>query len=262
MHKKGNKQLVSNYRPVSLLPICSKIFEKLIFNCIYDFLDQNCRLIANQSGFRPGDSCIHQLIAITHNIFTAFDGNPSLEVRGIFLDLSKAFDRVSHEGLIYNLKNIGINGKLLSLIESFLHNRYQRVVLNGQSSKWQNVNTGVPQGSVLGPLFFLIYINDLPQGLHSDVKLFADDTSLFSVIHDVDASSATLNNDLVKIQEWTYHWGMSFNPDRNKQAQEVIFSRKLRNFFHPNHPIERSVVHKHLRLTLDEKLSLTNGIND
>ena len=110
---------------------------------------------------------------------------------------------------------------------------------------------------------YILMSNYLPsQGLHSDVKLFVDDTSLFSVIHDVDASSATLNNDLVKIQEWTYHWGMSFNPDRNKQAQEVIFSRKLRNFFHPNHPIERSVVHKHLRLTLDEKLSLTNGIND
>ena len=82
-----------------------------------------------------------------------------------------------------------------------MHNRYQKVVLNGQSSKWQNVNAGLPQGSVLGPLFFLIYINDLPQGLHSDVKLFADDPTLFSVIHDVDASKATVNNDLVKIQK-------------------------------------------------------------
>ena len=99
------------------------------------------------------------------------------------------------------LKNIGIDGNLLSLIESFLHNRYQRVVLNGQSSKLQNVNTRLPQDSVLGPLFFLIYIHDLPQGLHSEVKLFADDTTLFSVIHDVDASKATLNNDLVKIQK-------------------------------------------------------------
>ena len=125
---------------------------------------------------------------------------------------------------------IGIDGNLLSLIESFLQSRYQRVVLNGQSSKWKNVNAGVPQGSVLGPLFFLIYINDLPQGLHSDVKLFADDTSLFSVIHDVDASSATLNNDLVKIQEWAYNWKMSFNPDKNKQ---VIFSR----FFIPVSPL-------------------------
>ena len=114
------------------------------------------------------------------------------------------------------------------------NNRYQKVVLNGQSSKWQSVNAGVPQGSVLGSLFFLIYINDLPQGLHSDVKLFADDTSLFSVIHDVEASSATLNNGLVKILEWAYNWKMSFNPNRNKQAQEVIFSRKIRKGFHPN----------------------------
>ena len=101
-------------------------------------------------------------------------------------------------------------------------------MINLQNGK--NINAGVPQGSVLGPLFFLIYINDLPQGLHSDVKLFADDTSLFSVIHDVDASSATLNNDLVKIQEWAYNWKMSFNPDKNKQ---VIFSR----FFIPVSPL-------------------------
>ena len=102
-----------------------------------------------------------------------------------FQDLFKAFERVWHEGLIHKLKNNGTDGNLLkSLIESFLHNRYQRVVvLNGHSSKWQNVNADIPQRSVLGPLF-LIYINDLPQGLHSDVKLFADDTWLFSVIHE------------------------------------------------------------------------------
>ena len=114
VHKKGNKQLVSNYRPVSLLPICSKVFEKLIFDCIYDFLDQNCLLKANQSGFRPGDSCIHQFIAITHNIFTVFNANPSLEVRSIFLDLSKVFDRVWHKGLICKLKNTGIDADSLS----------------------------------------------------------------------------------------------------------------------------------------------------
>ena len=141
------------------MPICSKVFEKLILDCIYDFLDQKCLLKANQSGFRPCDSCIHQHIAITHNIFTAFDASPSLEVRGIFLDLSKVFDRVWHKVLIYKLKNIGIDGNLLNLIDSFLHNMYQRVALNGQSSKWQNVNAGVPQGLILGPFFFLIYIN-------------------------------------------------------------------------------------------------------
>ena len=108
MHKKGNKQLVSNYHPVSLFPICYKIFEKLIFDCINDSLDQNCLLDNKQSSFRPHDSCTHQLIAITHNIFTAFDANSSLEVHSIFLDLSKAFDRVWHKGLIHKLKNNGI----------------------------------------------------------------------------------------------------------------------------------------------------------
>ena len=123
------------------MPICITFadllqnFWKLILDCIYDFLDQNGLLKANQSGFRPGDSSIHQLIAITHNIFTAFDANPSLEVCGIFLDLSKAFDRVWHKCLIHKLKIFGKDGNLLSLIESFLHSRYQRVVLNGQSSK-------------------------------------------------------------------------------------------------------------------------------
>ena len=188
----------------------------MVFDCIYDFLDQNCLLKANQSGFSPGDSCLHQLTAITNNISTAFDANLSLEVCGIFLDLSKAFDRVWHKGLIHKLKNIRIDGNLLNLIKSVLHSRYQIVVLSGHSSKSQNVNAGVPQGSVLGPLFSLIYINNLPQGLLSDVKLFADDNSLFSVIHDIDDSSATLNDDLVKIQEWLYNWKMSFNTDRNK----------------------------------------------
>ena len=166
------------------------MFENRYLIVFYDFLDQNCLLNTNQSGFRPGDSSMNQITAITHNIFTAFDANWSLEVHGIFLDLSKALDRVWHKDLIHKLKNNGIDGKLLSLIESFLHNRYQRVVLNGQSSKWQNVNADVAQGSVLGPLFS---------------SVFADDTSLFSVTHDVDASSATLNNDLVKIQEWAYN---------------------------------------------------------
>ena len=190
----------------------------------------------------------------------------SLEVRG-FLDLFvKIFDRFWHEGLIYKLKSKGIDGNLLSLTESFFNNRSQGV-LNSQLSKGQNVNAGVPQGSVLGPLFFLIHINDLPQGLHSGVKLFADYTLLFSVIHDVDASSTALNNDLVKIQEWAYACKMSFNPDGNKQTQEFIVSRKIRkgflsNLFFNDQPIERSVVHKYLGLTLDEKLSFTNSIND
>ena len=148
---------------MSLLPTFSKNFENLIFDSTsyfsyFNFILQNNLLESCQSGFRPNNSCINQLISITHNIYRAFDANPSLEVRGVFLDLSKAFDKVWHEGLLYKLKNNGINSNALQLIESFLHNRHQRVVLNGQSSSLLSIRAGVLQGSVLGPLFFLIYI--------------------------------------------------------------------------------------------------------
>ena len=153
------------------------------------------------------------------------------------------------------------------MIESFLHNRRQRVVLNGQSSSWLSVRAGVPQGSVSGPLFFLIYINNLPEGLNSEVKLFADDTSLLSIVNCVNTSALTLNSDLLKIQEWAYQWKMSFNPDRTKQAQEVIFSRKKNATTHPplflnNSEIKLSTNQMHLGLTLDSKLSFNENIND
>ena len=119
-------------------------------------------------------------------------------MRGVFLDISKAFDNVWHKGLIYKLQENGISGELLNIIVDFLNNRKQRVVLNGQSSNWVDVKAGVPQGSIMGPLLFLIYINDLPEGLITNAKLFADDTSLFSVVRDIAASTEELNNDLRK----------------------------------------------------------------
>ena len=218
--------MIKNYRPVSLSPICGKVFEKIIFNSLFVYLNNNNLLNSNQSGFRPGDSCVNQLISITHDIYKAFDANPSLEVRGVFLDLSKAFDKVWHYGLLYKLRRMGICGEYLGLIDSFLSDRFQRVLLNGQTSKWSQIKAGVPQGSVLGPLLFLVYINDLPEGLTSNVKLFADDTSIFSVVRDSSSSSLSLNEDLSKISQWGYKWKMLFNPDASKQAQEVVFSRK------------------------------------
>ena len=186
---------------MSLLPICSKIFKKLIFDSIYEFLNKNKIFNNKQSGFRSNDSCIHQLIAITHNIFSAFNANPSLEVCGVFLDLSKAFHRVWHclrDCLLYKIKSNGIDGNLLKLIKLFLNNRCQGVVLNGQSSLWKSVTSNGPQGSILGPLFFLIYINDLPLGFTTNVKLFADDTLLFSAVNYASVSASRLNNDIVK----------------------------------------------------------------
>ena len=179
-----------------------------------------------QSGFRPNDSCIYQFISIVHNIYADFDHNSSLEVRGNFSDISKAFDKVWHEGLLYKLESLGISRKLPNLFRSFLNDRHQRVVLNCQLSGWAPILAGFPHGPILGPLLFLIYINDLPDNLNSLIKLFADDTSLFSTVHDPNHSAKVLNDDLNKISEWAYKWKMLFNPDLTKQAQEVIFSRK------------------------------------
>ena len=207
-YKKNDKRYINNYRPVSLPPICSKIFERMIYNPVFLYLESNNLLTPNQSGFRPNDSCINQLLSIVHKIYSDFDEYPSIEVRSNFLDISKAFDKVWHERLIFKLETFGISGNLLKLFQIFLCDRQQRVVLNRQYSKWAPVLAGVPQGSILGPLLFLTYINDLPDNLESLAKLFADDTSLFSTVHDPSSSAKLLNDDLLKISDWAFKWKM------------------------------------------------------
>ena len=125
IHKKGDKQLLQNYRPVSLLPIGGKIFERIIFNPIFEYLEKNSLLCPNQSGFHPFDSCENQLLSIVHDIYANFDQNPTLEMRANFLDILKAFNKMCHEGLLFKLERIGISGNLLSLLKSFLSNRFQ-----------------------------------------------------------------------------------------------------------------------------------------
>ena len=154
IHKKESRKLRKNYRPISLLPICGKIFAKLVFDVMCEFLNKNNLLTLKQSSFRPGDSTINQLLSLSNEIHKAFDKYPSREARAIFLDISKAFDKVWHEGLIFKLKSNGASSKLLDLIKSFPSERYERVVLNGKSFSWKLVS-GVQQGSVFGPLFFL-----------------------------------------------------------------------------------------------------------
>ena len=129
IHKKGDKQTLKNDRPVFLLPICGKIFERLIYNEMFGFFLDKGLISADQSGFKPGESCINQLLSITHNIYKSFD--EGYEVRGVFLDISKAFDKVWHDGLIFKLQENGISGNLLNVLKHFLTNRKQRVVLKG-----------------------------------------------------------------------------------------------------------------------------------
>ena len=205
------------------MPICGKMFERILYRALHNHLNDNFLLCESQFGFRCGDSCVNQLLSITNMIYSSFDKNPSLEVRGVFLDISRAFDRVWHAGLLFKLESIGVTGKLLKLTESFLNERYQRVVLNGVTSEWSCIRAGVPQGSILGPLFFLVYINDLTTGLKCDVKLFADDTSLFSVVHDSNLSAIDLNHDLQIISDWTNQWKMFFNPDLLNKLKKSFF---------------------------------------
>ena len=265
IHKKGDKQILKNYRPISFLSITGKILERLLYDTMFELFTKNNLVSDNQSGFKPGNSCANQLLSITHEIYQSFDDN--LEVKAVFLDISKAFDKVCHRGLIYKLKQNGISGNILNTIIDFLSFRKQRVVLNGQVSQWTRIGAGLPQGSTFGPLLFLIYINDLSDDLSTNVKLFADDTSLFSVVRDFNTSAAHLNNDLRKISNWAFQWGISFNPDPSKQAQEVIFSRKHQKISHPsiyfsNNPIESVSSQKYLGMILDIKLNFQELIKN
>ena len=181
--------------------------------------------------------------------------------------MSKAFDRVWHQGLIHKLNSYGVQGRLLTLLKNYLSNRSQRVVLNGQTSDWAEIKAGVPQGSVLGPLLFLIYINDLPENLQSNPKLFADDTSIFSFVKNINESQNQMNDDLLKINNWASQWKMIFNPDLSKSANDVIFTRRLNKNNHPPLNFNQSHVTyqtstKHLGMILDNKLDFNLHLDE
>ena len=148
----------------------------------------------------------------------------------------------------------------MKILTDFFNSRKHRVVLNAQHSSWSSVLASVPQGSILGPLLFLIYINDLSDGLQCNPKLFADDTSLFATVHNINKATNDLNNDLTKITKWAFQWKMSFNPDISKQAHEVIFSHKRSITCHPpltfnNIPVAQTNSQKHMGIQFDKKLN-------
>ena len=202
--------------------------EKILFKYLFNFvLDRNL-LCKHQSGFQPKDSTVNQLIEIYDTIIRNLDkGN---DVRFIFCDVSKAFDKVWHQGLLTKLRSYGFNVNRCNWIADYLNDRQQKVVLDGFFSNFASINAGVPQGSVLGPFLFLLYINDITGNLLNIVRLFADDTSLFVIVdNDPQISADALNLDLINLSSWAKDWHISFNAQKTKS---LVFTR--RNVQHPD----------------------------
>ena len=201
IHKKGDKGIPSNYRPVSLLCTPSKIFERIIFKYVYNYFQTNFLITVWQSGFRPQNSTVSQLVELYHKFCKSV--SEGKEIRIVFLDISKAFDRVWHRGLLKKLEHFGIKGCLLEWFRDYLYDRTQRVVVNGQSSDWIRITAGVPQGSVLGPLLFLVFINDIVHVVtNCQIRLFADDTCLFVEVDNRADAATKLNEDSQLINTW------------------------------------------------------------
>ena len=227
--KKDDPCLPSNYRPVSLLNSMEKVLEKLIFKHVFNYLKDTNFFTPFQSGFLPGDSTINQVTFLYNQLCKALD--EGLEFRMIFFDISKAFDRVWHKGLIFKLQAAGIGGKLLSWFSDYLSGRSQKVVIPGGSSDFCSINAGVPQGSILGPLLFLVYINDIVNNIDSGINLFADDTSLSMVVNNPNITGAILQKDIDTINDWAVKWLVKFNPSK---SESLIVSRKRNKPGHPN----------------------------
>ena len=209
--KKGEKSNPANYRPISLTCILCKIFEHIVASNVVKHFDENQILYDLQHGFRSKRSCETQLTMLIEEIHRNLKDGKQTDI--ILLDFSKAFDKVNHEKLIFKLHSYGIRGQTLSWIKAFLNGRSQTVVLEGDCSEEVPVTSGVPQGSVLGPILFLAYINDLPDHIKSQVRLFADDTAAYLAIAKL-SDSEQLQADLNILQKWELRWDMQFNPSK------------------------------------------------
>ena len=215
IYKNGNKDELSNYRPISILPICSKIIEKIVHNQLYKYVTVNNILFNGQSGFR------HQHSTCTALIKTIDKWNVDIDngnyIGAVFVDLSKAFDIVNHNILIDKLTAIGVKGVEGNWFKSYLSNRNQRVSINGTNSNSCNITSGVPQGSILGPLLFLLFINDMPDYIkHSTVDMYADDTLIYVSNHNVNEIENCLNEDLVSLTKWLDNNLMKANVSKTK----------------------------------------------
>ena len=224
---------------------------------------KDCDIITkHQSGFLPKDSTINQLLEIYDTIVSNLDKNNEIKFR--FCDISKAFDRVWHECLLCKLGKHDIKGKILQWFKNYLSDRKQRVSTEGFHSTFKTVNAGVPQGSVLGPFLFLMYINDITNSVESKIKLFADDTSLYEIIdNNQNEISEKLTSDLGNINTWALQWDIKFN---SLKTESVLFSRK-RETINPdilfaNDIVKCVVDHKHLGLTFSNDGKWNTHINN
>ena len=199
--KSGQNDDQSNYRPISVLPVLSRIFEKLIFNQLYKYLDTNKHLFPKQSGFRRLYSVVTSLLSCTNDWYKNMDAGKYTAL--VFIDLKKGFDTVDHDILLKKMQKYGVSGNGLTWFKSYLQDRRQLCKVNGVSSRIEEIHCGVPQGSCLGPLLFIVYINDLPFCLEGcQVTMYADDTSISFAAKSVNDLNLTLNRELDSLRKW------------------------------------------------------------
>ena len=213
IHKKGSKKIPGNYRPISLTSQICRILERIIKEEMTEYLETNNIIHGSQHGFLKRRSCVTNLLTYMESLTCHVDAGTPVDV--IYLDFSKAFDTVPHKRLIKKLESIKLNKNIIDWIKNWLSQRKQRVVIRGSSSEWLPVTSGVPQGSVLGPLLFLIYINDVDTEVDSLLLKFADDTKIMRPIRTPD-DQLKLQKDLDKLNEWAERWQMRFNASKCK----------------------------------------------
>lgn len=258
--KKGDKHNAINYRPVSLTAICCKILEHILTSNIRKHLDNNKILTDSQHGFRSKRSCETQLIISIQEIAKSLSTGNQIDI--VLLDFSKAFDKVPHKRLVHKLHYYGIRNNNLKWISDFLNNRQQQVLLNGITSSKLSVDSGVPQGTVLGPTLFLLFINDLPEIVKCNSRLFADDCLLFKNVNNKNDASE-LQKDLSNLEKWEKDWQMKFNPEK---CYVINISKKKNplktNYLLHNHVLESVDSSKYLGVTISKDLDWGPHINN
>ena len=260
LYKKGSRTDLSNFRPISLTSVCCKVLEHIIHSSIYSHLEKYSILCDNQHGFRTKRSCETQLIGVINDFQNCL--NSGSHIDALFLDFAKAFDEVSHIKLCHKLSFYGINGNLLSWIKDFLLERSQSVILEGKISSSHPVLSGVPQGTVLAPLLFLLYINDIIEPIKSTIRLYADDILMYRVIDSVD-DHYNLQRDLTSLEKWSDTWQMKFNPA--KCVHLAITNKKtyIKNCYQIYcQNIKQASSTKYLGITIDQHLTWTDHINE